>query len=215
MQKTCKVQPIAVQGMKNAMPCHLSNPVRVEYSQGSKLTASSLLCNTPQIPCRLQLGDSLVHWLSIHNTLQQRKGALKPASDVIIVAQMNAANPAELTLKPCLTADAFLGALVPACIHNNFEQIEIKSSLRCACHHWCAEKQSDDLAHSIMHGTQLKRSGSGSRHQYFRVQRGEHALSQGTYTPAVVLLVPILPYTCPSLLAGVSCPGQGYSKPWR
>ena len=53
------------------MLADLSDPVGVEHSQGSQLASSTLLSNAAQIPRWLQLGDPLVDWLAIHNTLQE------------------------------------------------------------------------------------------------------------------------------------------------
>ena len=51
---------------------HLVHPVAVEHAQAAALAAHPLLRDVLQVARRLQLRDTLVHRLSVHDTLQQR-----------------------------------------------------------------------------------------------------------------------------------------------
>ena len=56
----------------------LIDPVRVNNSETSQLSASTLLSNRPLAALELQLGDTLVCGLTIHDTLRNRPLATTP-----------------------------------------------------------------------------------------------------------------------------------------
>jgi hypothetical protein len=50
---------------------HLVDPVRVQHTEGTQLAAGALLCHRAVVAVGLQLGDTLVDGLTIHNTLRR------------------------------------------------------------------------------------------------------------------------------------------------
>ena len=48
---------------------HLVHPVRVENAKATDLAPNAFLSNAPQVPCGLELRDTLAGGLSIDNTL--------------------------------------------------------------------------------------------------------------------------------------------------
>jgi len=47
----------------------LVDPVRAQYTKSTTFTSYALLGNTAKVSDRLQLGDTLVDWFSVDNTL--------------------------------------------------------------------------------------------------------------------------------------------------
>lgn len=50
-------------------PTYLIDPVRVEDTQATALAAHTLLCNVAQVAVALELRDTLVDRLAVHDTL--------------------------------------------------------------------------------------------------------------------------------------------------
>lgn len=51
----------------------LIDPVRVQHAKSTTFTSYTLLSDTAEVSDRLQLGDTLVDWLSVHNTLRHNR----------------------------------------------------------------------------------------------------------------------------------------------
>ena len=76
-------QPCTMLKKVGSSMADLVHPVRVEDPKATKLAPCPLLCHTFQVPCGLQLCDTLPHGLTIHNTLHAKHRSAEGAVQTV------------------------------------------------------------------------------------------------------------------------------------